>query len=666
MKTYPSLRYLISLLGGILVYNAYAFNIYLAATALLVCIILGIVALKKKAFYGLRFFIPLSFLFLGILSSYFYDKRNGKDHILHLDTYNGLLVEIASYTETKPNTFKVTADVRSAYVQNKWEPASGQILLYFDRDVRVFPKYGETYVLRAGMRAIEAPKNPYEFDYRAYQERQNVFHHQFLREGDFYKVANNKDRGLFYWANRANVYTHEVFSQVLDNKQQLGVAEAMIGGMRSELDPETLLWYTKTGAVHALAVSGMHVAILFWVLNVFFGLFLNRKKLPFIITVLILLWSYALFTGLSPSVCRSTLMFTIFQIGVFINRDSNQVNTLLFSALVLLVIVPSWIYDVGFQLSYLAVLGILVMYPYLKNIVNSKNFIVKWLWDVTAVSVAAQVFTLPLSLYYFQQFPNYSLLANPAVALVSIPLLPCGLLLLFFYKIPFLGQAIGWFFKVLIIIMNKCVYWVQSLPNAVTDGLAISLVTVLLLFVLIGFLQMYFNTLRVAYLKWTLGTVVVLIVIGGAKRVGQSKQNELTFHYIPNGLGLSLIQGRSAVFASSDSLVTEPLIYRYHLRNYYNAKGVADYRGEIISGDNNDVLDTKFGKIYWAKSRTSEVPTDVRYVLVSNNSLDVGVAELEKNIVLDGTNHKWYIDKVKEKNKTAVVLYETGSRTIKL
>lgn len=652
-RTYPALRYLIFLIAGIL--SSDKLNLLWALAAGGLFFLAGVLSLKIKA---LRHLIPITFFFLGGI---LLQLHRGPIPLLH--HAEGLMVEIASYTETRPASYKVTARVLGEYREGAWQPSFGKTLLYFDREAGTVPEFGEIYVLNGPLREIEGPKSPYEFDYRQYQARNQVFHQQFLRQGDFRKAGGSERWSLLRYANQANVYTHEVFSRVLTGPGQLGVAEAMIGGMRSELDKETLQWYTDTGTVHALAVSGMHIAILFWVLNAVFGLFLNRRKLPFIACVLFFLWSYAIFTGLSPSVCRSTLMFTIFQVGIFLRRSGSSVNTLFFSALILLMIVPDWLYDVGFQLSYLAVLGILVLYPWLSRKLHFRQRALQWLWEATAVSIAAQVYTLPLTLYYFHQFPNYMLLANPVVGLISMPLLPVGLLLLFLFKVPVAGLVLGWIFKGLIEAMNACVYYVHTLPAAVTYGLALSVSGVILMYISILFFQAYLKFKRVAYLRAMAAVLSVLMIRGTGKRIFQARQAELTFHHIPKGYGVSLVKGRSAVFLSSDSLVREPLVEKYHLRNYYDALGITGKATETVAHGKNELIRTELGDIFWVKAvRTRSLPP-ARYTLVSHNALEPGAEMPATQLILDATNRPSYIEKMKAAHAGIIVLNETGSKT---
>jgi competence protein ComEC len=634
-------------------------------------LLIGILSTKITKLRFLKHTIPLLFLAVGFATSYLYNQKNEDNHITKMGNFDQYMAIIDSYTEIKPKTYKATAQIVAAKKGEKWTKVIGETMLYFNKEAGVVPKYGEVYILKNTLREIEPPKNPFEFDYKTYQARKNIFTHQFLREGDFVKAGEVKDWTIFKFANSLNVYTHTVFKEILDTPKQMGVAEAMIGGMKAELDFETKQWYSTTGAIHVLAVSGMHVVILFMVLNTIFGLFLDRKKPLFLIAILISLWSYAIFTGLSPSVCRSTLMFSMIQFGTYFRRDDNPVNTLLLSAVLLLIIVPTWLYDVGFQLSYLAVLGIMVIYPSLRRLFTIKWKPIRWIWEISAVSIAAQIFTLPLTLYYFHQFPNYFLLANPIVSLVSSFMLPIGLLVLFVAKVPLLGSFLGLIFKWLIDILNYSVYLIAELPNALTTGLSISTTTVLLLFLITAFVLLFFKNKEVKYIKYV-GLICVFLTVSGVIQIfQQNNQKEITFHFIPNGWGISVIEGRSATFISTDSLCNEPLIYQFHLKNYYDTKGIKSFKTQTLADNGNFVIKNKLGDIQWIKTPNGPlIDNNIKYLVYSANAIKdlKNVEKFEGTIVLDGSNKKWIVEKIKEEaalqKKKLIVLYDTGSKTL--
>ncbi|MCP9769699.1 ComEC family competence protein [Lacihabitans sp. LS3-19] len=671
LKSIPTLRYFVLLVLGI--YLSERFH----PSLLEICVFLGTISflggisfLSKK----LRFFrhsVPFLFLGLGFLSYYFYNQKNNPDHITKMDGFENYMAVIDSYTETKPKTYKVTAEIFAVKKDSLWKKASGKTMLYFNKEAGTMPKFGEVFIIKNSFREIEPPKNPLEFDYKTYQARRNIYTHHFLRDGDFVNAGVSPHKGILYYGNKLNVYTHTVFKQILDNPKQMGVAEAMIGGMKAELDFETKQWYSATGAIHVLAVSGMHVAILFFVINAFFGLFVNKDKPLFLFLILVSLWSYAVFTGLSASVCRSTLMFSMIQIGVFIKRDNNPVNTLLLSAIILLLIVPNWIYEVGFQLSYLAVLGILIIYPKFRNLFEIKWKPLRWIWEISAVSISAQILTVPLSIYYFHQFPNYFLLSNPVVSIVSSILIPLGLLSIILFKIPLLGSFLGLLLKWLINALNACIFFIAELPNALTKGFSISVLTVILLYIVISAILLFFKKREVLYLKIASTLIAILAIKGSYSLFQQSKQKEITFHFIPNGSGISIIEGRSATFIASDSLCHEPLIYQFHLKNYYDAKGINQFKTKSLSDDQNALIQNNLEHFEVLRIENSEPSKEnFNYLVSSENSLKnlKGLENFDGTIIIDGSNKKWVVDKLKEeastKAKKMIVLYDTGSKTI--
>ena len=205
--------------------------------------------------------------------------------------------------------------------------------------------------------------------------------------------------------------------------KQLKVASALLLGYRENLDKELVKSYASAGAMHVLAVSGLHVGILYLLLTRIFSFLKKVKKVKngkFILTILIVsfLWFYAIMTGLSASVMRATTMFSFIVIGnELLNRKTSIYNTLAVSAIILMIINPFIVYQVGFQLSYVAVVGIVYLQPKLNRLFYSRYKLVRGVWAITCVSLAAQIATFPLSLHYFHQFSTYFFISN----LIVIP-----------------------------------------------------------------------------------------------------------------------------------------------------------------------------------------------------------------------------------------------------
>ncbi|WP_319479987.1 ComEC/Rec2 family competence protein [uncultured Draconibacterium sp.] len=260
-----------------------------------------------------------------------------------------------------------------------------------------------------------------------------------------------------------------------------------------------------------LAVSGLHVGILFFAFTFCFG-FLQKRKIGKFIYVMLsisLLWCYAFITGLSPSVLRACTMFSLVIIAGNINRRANIYNTLAASAFLLLWVNPNNLFEVGFQLSYMAVFGIVFLQPRIAGLWTVKNKVGLFFWNLICVSIAAQIATFPLSAYYFNQFPTYFLLSNIVVIPAAMLLIPLGLGLLAFSKIPLLATSIAFIVKWII----KSVYFLlssfESFPHSTPD-VVLHLPELLFVLVILFSIFLFLNSHRAVFLKSALSFAAIL------------------------------------------------------------------------------------------------------------------------------------------------------------
>ena len=252
---------------------------------------------------------------------------------------------------------------------------------------------------------------------------------------------------------------------------------------KDELDFEVKQAYAAAGAMHVLAVSGLHVGIIFLILNTLLAILDTSKKGRIVkaIILLISLWSYAMITGLSPSVLRAATMFSFVIMGTVLNRSSSIYNTLAASAFFILIINPNLLFEVGFQLSYVAVLGIVYLQPLIYKRIYTRWWLLDKVWAITAVSIAAQIATLPLTLFYFNQFPVYFMLSNLLVIPSAAVILILGILLFIASPIPFISESIGWVLNKFIEGLNFGIKEIEVLPNSLIEGLSINVLECLAL-----------------------------------------------------------------------------------------------------------------------------------------------------------------------------------------
>lgn len=358
----------------------------------------------------------------------------------HLQQAEAMDVKVTGTPRLRPRTLYIPAQVKNTYVAGSWRPASGQISIYCYRsDTLPVLKPGQRLLIPARLVALKASGNPFSFDYPAYAARQGLYHQAFLSAPELVAWgAPGSTSGLQTVRAQLLAYT----ARAIADSNTRSLVEAIMLNERTTLDPSLWQAYSVTGIVHIIAISGMHVALLAGMV-LFLLRFLPRRKLdlPRYLLATAVVWGYVALTGFPPSAVRAALMFTILIIGQLLRREGQALNTWAAAGLVLLCINPWWLFDVGVQLSFLAVLSILLFYRSVRGWLAPGPWPLRLAWEATAVSIAAQVLVFPLVLYYFHQFPLLGLLASVPAAIYSF-LLMTGSLLLFLLSL--LGVGCTW------------------------------------------------------------------------------------------------------------------------------------------------------------------------------------------------------------------------------
>ncbi|SHM07223.1 ComEC/Rec2 family competence protein [Flavobacterium xinjiangense] len=316
-----------------------------------------------------------------------------------------------------------TANERYIAIVNRIDQleSTGRLILNIRKDsLRHVFQIGDILQIKTTLHKNSPPNNPNQFDYSKYLENKQIFAQVYTESAEI-KIGTEIDKSIWY-------YTSKLRSKIIDNleksnfnKTELTVALALILGQQQDISPEIIRDYQYAGAVHILSVSGLHIGFILLFVTFILKPLPNTKR-GSLLKLLIILASLSIFgliAGLAPSVVRSVTMFSFVAIGNHLRRSVNIYHTLLVSILIILLFEPSFLFDVGFQLSYIALFFIIWLQPLLTSVWLPKNKITKYIWDILTVSFAAQIGTLPLSIYYFHQFPGLFFVTN----LVIIPLL---------------------------------------------------------------------------------------------------------------------------------------------------------------------------------------------------------------------------------------------------
>jgi competence protein ComEC len=475
-----------------------------------------------------------------LISGVFYPKKVIEKHSLSFDQKDYYLAEICQKPAEKARTYQTIL-----WIQSRLLPKPEKVIAYFSKEsFDTTLVTGDQIILLARPQEIKNMGNPFEFDYRTMMNNKGIYYSLYLQPGTYHKTGKKISR-FSYLAEQVRDKLVALLAATKLEKEERSVISALTLGYRTELEPETRDYFASTGAMHVLAVSGLHVGLIYLIISSLLS-GINRGKIGSVVypaTLIIFLWTYAFITGFSPSVQRATVMFSFVIVGNILRRPVNIYNSLSASALVLMLYNPDVIFEVGFQLSYLAVFGIVLLQPPMANMLKLKNKMLKWAWSLFTVSVAAQLATFPLGLFYFNQFPNFFWLSNFFVipgATIIIWLAFGFFVLSPFPLIPGILAQIIQFVTSLMLDMLK---WISGLPHAVSEGIIYSHTQTWIIYGLIAALVAYFSSKNKTWLFAGLMLLITFQISALWIKSGLINQ-KIVYVYNSNNTLIHFINGR--------------------------------------------------------------------------------------------------------------------------
>lgn len=448
----------------------------------------------------------------------------------------------------------------------------GKAMAYFQKDERSLDlSYGDYIGFSVPLEEVAPPKNPKEFNYRTYLERRGVTWSVYLRSGDWMSTGIRQTNPVFAFAYRFRQRLLRSLQQCGITDDEFGVGAAILLGYDESLPAQVRQNYVAAGSMHILCVSGMHVGIIYLLASFLLSLLGKGKRAAFVrrILLLFLIWFYALITGLSPSIMRSALMISFVIFGELIHRKGFALNSIATSAFVLLLINPNNLFAMGFQLSYGAVVGIVLLQKPIYNLIYIKN---KWLdkaWEITAVSMAAQVATMPFTVYYFNQFTPYFWLSNLLMTPLSFIVILTGMLLLAVSWVPWVNMVMGKVVWLSLHVMNALVAGIEHLPLSLVKGLYMSDFQFSLSLLLLLLLWLFVNLKRKRMVMEML-VVATIFALSMAWRTQQlSHQSQLVVYSLRNHTAISIVKGFDQVLLCDESLLEDPSAIDYSLKGYW-------------------------------------------------------------------------------------------------
>ncbi len=655
----PFFQLLLALVAGIVVYQYIKISQAILISFLVLSIFLIVLSFfveKSASQYRLRHLFGIGAMLCTATIAYYlclsFEQKNAFAELNHRAIYE---VELTSAPQEKERSYSVQVKLLQRYDSISTTPVSGNAMVYIQKDSLASELLlGDRLMIEAEYKAPDGVQNPNGFDYAKYLKRQGVGATAYLSSDKWQKTGQNNAFSLKRFANKSRNHLLEIYKKYGIDGAEFAVLAALTLGYKESLEPDIYQLYSHTGAVHILSVSGLHVGIVYGAIFLLLG-FLNknhRQRTARSLISIAFIWGYAIITGLSPAVMRASLMLTIAASAVFLNRKAQIYNSVLASAFLLLLFNPNLIFNIGFQLSYSAVLSIVAYQKAISKLYVPTNKFGKWLWDLTSVSVAAQLGTAPISIYYFNQFPNYFLLTNYVAIPLSSVIIYSAILLLFVSFIPFLATAVGFILKWMIWGLNYLLGLIVSLPGSISIISITSLQMMMLIAAILFFTAFAYNK-RFAPLAIGLSLILGFFV-NLAWRQYQSISSSKMIVFSDNRTPIvNFIDGKKNYVYTSDELKAMNVgnaYWRSSLletpdfiqRNEWFEDGFAEFKGKRILVLKDDLL----------RYKQSDQPLKVDYLIISNR-LKPRINEIlelvvPQKIIVDKSISQWYTNSVKE------------------
>lgn len=555
--------------------------------------------------FGLRHIQGLFVIFISVcLGIGITGLHNHRTESLHFANSIGLTgvykIRIEDVPSYKTNTVRLRISILSGISHNKEVECNGRVMAYFQSDSNSAKlRYGDVVIARLKLIPVDPPMNPNSFDYKKYLSYQGIFHRTYIAPSEWVLLKKAEGFNIYRLGTSLQEKFINLFKIHKPNSDELSVASALVLGYGNNIEPELINAYTTTGALHILSVSGLHVGVIYLVLSVML-ITLKRKKYTRLIRGVILLavvWFYALITGLSPAVLRSAAMLSFIIVGECFEREPNIINTLAASAFILLIIDPFQLMNIGFQLSYLSVAGIVLIHPLINDLWKPKFKIVQLIWGLTTVSIAAQLASSPLSLYYFHQFPNYFIFTNYIAIPLSSIAIYAGMLTLITSPVVWLSHQLAHLFFGSVALLNYCILFFGQLPYASIKNIRLSISETLAIYTLIFMIYLIVKQERKKIPLF--GALCCLLFIGTSFVIDNQRTNQqqkVIIYSMNKNSVIDYYAGHNCLSFQSSYPLPEDQSFTYQIKGNRIACGIRQIRSASLYQDRDKDTSMRFWK----------------------------------------------------------------------
>ncbi|MEO9003326.1 MAG: ComEC/Rec2 family competence protein [Ginsengibacter sp.] len=666
-KKAPYIRIVVPFITGILLQFYFQFEMMVAINISIIALIfLTVFTFLPESFrYRFRYLSGI-FLFVLVccLGAFITWQKDIRHHShwygKYIDSNSAIIGTIKEPLVKKAKTFKALVNIEMVINKDIRHNVAGKALVYFAQDdSSVKLKYGDKVIFKKPLQDIKNSGNPGAFNYKQYCAFQQIFQQVYLKDNAWILLKEKDKSSLNELVFKTRNYILNTLEKYIPRQNESSLAKALLIGYRNDLDRDLLQAYSNAGVVHLIAISGMHLAIIyFFLLWVFARIpFIKNSHVTRLILVLVCLWFFAFLTGAPASVLRSAVMFTFIAIGNTFNSRNSIYNSLSVSAMVLLCYDPYMLWDVGFQLSYLAVLGIVITQKYIYAWFYFKNQPGNYIWKLASVSLAAQVLTLPVCIYYFHQFPLLFLLSNViAIPLSTIILAGC-IALIMVSPIAFVAVYLGKVILAFIWLLNFSIISINSIPFSLWAELSISKTDTFILYLfVVAFLYWLIHKSKAA-LQLSLSFMLIFTFNFSYQKWKSVRQKKLIVYNIPQKKAIDFAIGSHYFFIGDSDVIQNPVIRNYNIQPAHIAlrlhrpshlyKRVFN-KNNFYQFYNHRILMLDTALAYYPSSEKIKID----YIIISKNpSLEIPAIESVfdcKKYIFDASNSPWKIEQWKK------------------
>lgn len=664
-KNIPFLRLLLPFAAGIIAGWNFSLHwmiaVYFFAAALPLLLFYAAWNEQKKFFYS---WLPgsgisLALIGFGILLTWLNQVNHQQQWVGHNYKPGDLVqLRLLEPLSEKQKTYKALAEIISVQQKGKAKKVKGNIILYFQKDsIPPALDYGNIITLNKPLQEIKNAGNPGGFNYKRYALFNGITHQLFLKKTEYIVLSQKKTCTFWRWMYSTKAYILGTLRKHIKGEQEISVAEALLIGYRDDLDRDLVQAYSNTGVVHVIAISGLHLGLIYWLLLLLFKPLDKYKRSKWLksLLVLSLLWIFSLLTGGGASVLRAAIMFTAIAAGNLFNKKGTVYNSMAASAFVLLCYNPFYLWDVGFQLSYAAVLSIVLFMKPIYHWFSFENKLLDKAWQLNAVTLSAQVLTLPLCMYHFHQAPTLFLITNFAAVPLSSLILFGEILLIAVAAVPAMAAPLGYLLTCLLKLMNWFITWVDHFSFAVVDGIQHYPLQTILLYAFIAATGAWLLQQKVNALKWSMGFLCLFFLLQGFSLYKARQQKKLVVYNLSQQTAVDFMLGTHYLFKGDAVLLQDGFLRNFHLkpsrilyRTYHSPVYSPAAKSNYFTINGKKIV--FINQSYHYDSVAVRTRADV--VIISKNPR-LYITELAKTIdckllIFDSSNPKWKIDRWKK------------------